>query len=124
MLAGVATPPTILKPQRVPSRPRVLLADNHSQVLEIVSDLLKVEFEVVATVPDGRQALESCRRLDPDVAVLDIRMPELDGFETLRELRRTGSRAKILLLTLHQSDLYVGAAIRGGAQGYVWKSRI
>jgi len=106
------------------ARPKVLLADNHPQFLEIVAGLLSVDYEVVAAVPDGRQALESSLLLDPDVAILDIRMPEFDGFETLRELRRMASRAKVVLLTLHQSDAYVLEAINSGAQGYVWKTRI
>jgi DNA-binding NarL/FixJ family response regulator len=105
-------------------RPRVLLADNHPQVLAIVAGLLSAHFDVVASVPDGRQAVEYSLRLDPDVIVLDIGMPELDGFQALGELRRMGSRAKILLLTLHQSDAYVAAALRSGAQGYVLKTRI
>jgi CheY-like chemotaxis protein len=106
------------------SKPTVLLADDHAQISEAVADLLAEDYEVVASVRDGRQALELSRRLDPDVTILDVRMPELDGFETLRELRRMGSRAKVVFLTLHQSDAYVGEAIRSGAQGYVWKTRI
>ena len=106
------------------TRPKVLLADNHAQVLEIVEQLLAPNFEIVAAVPDGRQALEAALLHQPDIAVLDIRMPELDGFDTLRELRRLNSRSKVVLLTLHQSDAYVRAALSSGAQGYVWKARI
>lgn len=108
----------------VDTRPSVVLADNHKQVLEIVTRLLASDFNVVGTAEDGRQALDLSLRLDPDVVVLDIRMSELDGFQTLQELRRAGSRAKVVLLTMYESDAYVAAAITSGAQGYVLKSDI
>jgi len=102
----------------------VLLADNHAQVLEIVGGLLAADFDIVDAVSDGRQALDLCLRLHPDIVVLDIGMPELDGFQTLRELRRLGSQVKVVLLTLHESDAYVAAVINSGAQGYVLKTRV
>jgi CheY-like chemotaxis protein len=102
----------------------VIVADNHTEVLEIVARLLATDFNILGAVSDGRQALDLSLRLDPDVIVLDIRMPELDGFQTLEELRRIGSRAKVVLLTMYESDVYVAAAIRSGAQGYVLKSSI
>jgi two-component system response regulator NreC len=79
----------------------VLLADNHGAILNTCARLLRDDFDLVAVVPDGRQALESALRLNPDVAILDISMPELDGFQTLRELRRAGSRARVVFLTMH-----------------------
>jgi CheY-like chemotaxis protein len=100
------------------------LADNHPQVLEIVARLLAAEFDIVGAVADGRQALDLSVRLNPDVAVLDIGMPELDGFQTVRELRRLGSRVKVVLLTMYESDVYIAAAINSGAEGYVLKSGI
>ena len=118
--------PRVLTPDatRIDARPTVVLADNHAQVLEIVGRLLAPDFNVVGAVGDGRQALDHSLRLDPDVVVLDIRMPELDGFQTLRELRRAGSRAKVVLLTMYESDASVAAAISSGAQGYVLKNDI
>src|SRR5215468_1335887 len=89
------------------ARPRVLLADDHVAVLEMLAGLLAVDFNVVAAVTDGRPALDLSLRLDPDVVILDVSMPELDGFQTLRELRRLGSRARIVLLTLHQDEEFV-----------------
>jgi CheY-like chemotaxis protein len=86
--------------------------------------MLQADFDILAAVPDGRQALECSLRLDPDLAVLDISMPGLDGFQTLQELRRAGSRVKVVLLTMHESDAYVAAAIASGAQGYVVKTRL
>ena len=105
-------------------RLRVLLADDNVSILGKVSKLLARSFEVVAAVTDGRQALHAAQRLDPDVAVLDITMPELDGFQTARALRQSGLRAKVVMLTMHHSDEFVAAAIESSAQGYVLKTRI
>jgi DNA-binding NarL/FixJ family response regulator len=107
-----------------PARPRVLLADDHSDVLESVSRHLAPVFEIVATAADGRQALDLARRLRPDVIVLDVAMPECNGFQTLEQLRRDGVETKVVFLTLHAEDEFVAAAINGGAHGYVLKSRI
>src|SRR4029077_11205820 len=71
-----------------------------------------------------RQALYAARRLDPDVVVLDVTMPELDGFQTARELKQSGSRARIVMMTMHDSDEFVAAAIESGAHGYVLKTRM
>ena len=105
-------------------RLRVLLADDNVSILAKVSTLLARSFEVVAAVTDGRQALHAAQRLDPDVVVLDITMPELDGFQTARALRQSGLRAKVVMLTMHERDEFVAAAIESSAQGYVLKTRI
>jgi DNA-binding NarL/FixJ family response regulator len=102
----------------------VVVADDHRRMLETVSSLLSDEFQLVAAVTDGRQAIEAVSRLDPDVAVLDITMPELDGFQTAQALRKAGARAKVVFLTLHDADEYVEAGLRSGANGYVLKSRM
>src|SRR5262245_57866081 len=91
-------------------------------MLEFVSQSLADDFNIVARVNDGRHAVDAARRLDPDLIVLDISMPELDGFETLKELNKIGSRAKVVFLTLHDADEYVAEAIRLGASGYVLKT--
>jgi CheY-like chemotaxis protein len=103
-------------------RPRVVLADDDPGVLKAISRTLAAGFEVVAAVPDGRKALDAVPRLDPDVVVLDISMPGLNGFQTAEELKRTGSRAKVVFLTMHQEDGFVSKAIRCGAMGYVVKT--
>ena len=105
-------------------RATVLLADDHLPVLESVSRLLETEFRIVAATTDGQRALESSERLDPDVVVLDIAMPGLNGFQVARELKRTGSRAKIVFLSMYSADDYVATAITAGADGYVLKTRI
>jgi DNA-binding NarL/FixJ family response regulator len=107
-----------------PARPRVLLADDHIHVRESVSRLLAAAFDIVATAADGRQALDLARRLRPDVVVLDVGMPELDGFQTLEQLRRDNPETRVVFLTMHSDDEFVAAAINGGAHGYVLKSRV
>ena len=103
-------------------RPRVVLADDDPGVLKAISRTLATDFDVVATVPDGRKALDAVPRLDPDGVVLDISMPGLNGFQTAEELNRSGSRAKIVFLTMHEDDGFVSKAIRCGAMGYVLKT--
>jgi DNA-binding NarL/FixJ family response regulator len=107
-----------------PTRPRVLLADDHIHFLESISRLLTAVFDVVAIAADGRQALDMARRLRPDVVVLDVSMPDLDGFQTLEQLRRDGLETRVVFLTMHEDDEFVAAAINAGAHGYVLKSRI
>jgi len=104
-------------------RARVLLADDHTPMLESVSRRLDAAFDVVATAAGGRQAVNLATRLRPDVAVLDVAMPDCDGFETLKQLRRGGLETKVVFLTMHDDDEFVAAAIHGGAHGYVLKSR-
>jgi CheY-like chemotaxis protein len=104
--------------------PTVVVADDHRRMLDAVSRLLADDFRVVAAVTDGRQAVDAVLRLDPDLAVLDITMPELDGFRTAQALKHAGARANVVFLTLHDADEYVDAALRSGANGYVLKARM
>jgi DNA-binding NarL/FixJ family response regulator len=106
------------------SKPRVLLADDHAHMLESASRLLSNDFHVVSAVSDGRQAVDAAQRLDPDVIVLDVAMPELDGFQTVHKLRTVGSRAPIVFLTMYRTDQYILAALRSGVRGYVLKTRM
>ena len=107
-----------------PARARVLLADDHIHFLESVRHLLAAAFDIVAVANDGSQALDMSRRHRPDVVVLDVSMPDLDGFQTLEQLRRDGLETRVVFLTMHQDDEFVAAAINAGAHGYVVKSRI
>ena len=106
------------------TRIRVLLADDHKAILDRVATLLEPEFEVVGKVSDGQALLEASARLEPDVLVLDISMPVLSGLDAARELRRTGSRAKIIFLTVHEEAEYVRGSFEMGASGYVVKPRL
>jgi len=105
-------------------RIRVLLADDHREFLRLAVCLLEPEFEVVATVGDGQTLFDEAARREPDVLVLDISMPVLNGIEAARRLKAVGSRARIVFLTVHEDPDYVRAALAVGAQGYVVKSRL
>jgi DNA-binding NarL/FixJ family response regulator len=107
-----------------PTRPRVLIADDYIPFLESVSRLLAAAFDIVGLAGGGRQALDLARRLRPDVVVLDVTMPDLNGFQTLEHLRRDGPDTRVVFLTMHGDDEFVVAGINGGAHGYVLKSRI
>jgi CheY-like chemotaxis protein len=93
-------------------------------VLGTVSSLLTDTFDVVGVATDGRQALEIARRLDPDAIVLDINMPGFSGFETMRALESTGSRAVVVFLSLMSDDDHISEAFRLGGRAYVVKSRM
>jgi DNA-binding NarL/FixJ family response regulator len=103
---------------------RVVLADDHQAVIARVRQTLAEEFEVVATVGDGNQAVDAVLALDPDVLVMDISMPVMDGLEAARRLQAAKCRAKILFLTIHEDQDFVAAALYAGASGYVTKSRL
>ncbi len=107
-----------------PIRPRVLLVDDHPDILKSTSRLLSFDFDVVGTASDGYQAVEAAQRLDPDLIALDITMPVRDGFQTAQDLAQIGSRARIVFLTMHESADYVAEAFRSGGRGYVLKTRL
>jgi DNA-binding NarL/FixJ family response regulator len=106
------------------TKPRVLIVDDHRGVLNRVSATLSIDFDVAGTATDGRQALEIARQVRPDAIVLDIDMPVLDGFQTMRALEQAGSHAPVVFLSTLDSDDHVGEAFRIGAHGYVLKSHI
>jgi DNA-binding NarL/FixJ family response regulator len=102
---------------------RVLLADDHEKVLESARRLLGSDYQVVAAVSDGVKAVEAARMLSPDLILLDIEMPGMDGIRAAQEMRRSGSKARILFLTVHDEEDFIAAARRLG-DGYVLKSRM
>jgi len=104
--------------------PRVLLADDHPEILEHVARLLHDEGEIVGTVENGKQLVEAALALDPDLIVLDISMPVMNGIEAAHHIRNSGSRAKMIFLTMHEDGAFVNAAALAGARGYVLKSRV
>jgi DNA-binding NarL/FixJ family response regulator len=103
---------------------RVLLADDHEEFLAAVVRHLEPHFEIVRTVGNGRTLLDAAARLAPDVIVLDISMPIMNGVEAARRLRAAGTSAKIVFLTVHADQDYVRAALGTGALGYVLKSEL
>jgi len=104
------------------SRPRILLADDHTLQLDAFKALLEPEFDVVATVVDGRTLLDECARLHPDVVVLDIAMPLLNGLDAGRQLRSRRDVPKLIYLTMNPNPDLASEALQFGASGYVLKS--
>jgi two-component system, NarL family, response regulator NreC len=101
---------------------RVVLADDHAVVREGIKAILQQEgLQVVGEAPDGRTAVKLCESSQPDLAILDVAMPQLNGLDASREIRRSCPAVTILLLTMHPDETYVLAAIRAGVSGYVLK---
>jgi DNA-binding NarL/FixJ family response regulator len=105
-------------------RPRVLLADDHEAVLARTAEALAGECLVVGRVRDGYELLAEAERLHPDVIVLDITMPRLDGIEAARQLRRSHHPVRLVFLTVHEDADYARAALDAGGLGYVVKARL
>jgi len=105
-------------------RLRVVAADNNKPMLDQVVSMLGVDFEVAGTAGDGIAALEMIELLQPQIAVLDISMPNMTGIEVAAELKKKGSDVKVVILTIHDDPDYVRAAIDAGAMGYVLKSHM
>ncbi len=105
------------------SKIRVLIADDHAILREGIRALLKLsqDIEVVGEAADGIEAVEQCRRLNPDVVLMDIAMPGLGGLEATLEIKKENSRAKILVLTQYEDREYVRRFFRIGVAGYVLK---
>jgi len=106
------------------SAARILLADDSSEMRQKVAELLLPDFQLVGSVADGQQAVESALKLHPDVIVLDISMPVLNGIQVASTLRELRSTAKLIFLSVHADYDYVEAAFSLGVHGYVLKSRI
>ena len=102
-------------------KPRVLLADDHTLVLDGLRKILEPECEVVGAVEDGRSLLVTAKQLQPDIILLDISMPLLNGVEAARRLRAAAPDAKVIFVTMHADATYVAGAFRAGASGYVLK---
>ena len=103
---------------------RILLADDSEQILRAVSRLLGAQFEVVGSALDGERAIEAALRLKPDVLVLDILMPVMDGLEAARCLKKVGAPAKIVFLTGLEDHALMETAIEAGGNGFVFKSQM
>jgi DNA-binding NarL/FixJ family response regulator len=103
---------------------RVVLADDHQEIIARIRDALGDEFEVIEAVANGDQAVSAVLASDPDVLVIDISMPILDGLQAARKLQKNNCRAKIIFLTIHEDRDFIAAALSTGAMGYVAKARL
>jgi DNA-binding NarL/FixJ family response regulator len=103
---------------------RILIADDHALVRRGVRGILKTQrgWRVVGEAANGREAVEKAKKLKPDLAILDITMPDLDGLQATRQIREALPNAKVLILTMHESDQMGRRVLDTGAHGYVLKS--
>ena len=103
---------------------RVLLADDHALIRQGLKTLLETRgFQVVGEASDGQETLRAIEKTRPDVAIVDISMPVLNGIDAARELKKSSPRTKVIVLTQHDEDQYVTEAFRAGVKGYVLKSQ-
>src|SRR6185436_7522477 len=103
------------------SQPTILLADDHQMFAQGLESLLRDEFDFLGRVGDGEALIEAAMRLAPDVIIVDISMPVLNGFDAVTQLKKMGCRAKIIFLTMHGDENLVAKALRCRAYQYVLK---
>jgi DNA-binding NarL/FixJ family response regulator len=103
------------------NRIKILLADDHLLVAEAFKSLLTPLYDVVGTVSDGMALLEAADTLRPDVIVIDIGMPQLNGIDATRQIKHILPRVKIIIVTMNEDSTLVGEAFRAGASGYLLK---
>ncbi len=104
------------------NRLRVLIGDDHVLLLNGTKALLETEYDVVGTVTDGRQLVDAALRLRPDVVVLDVSMPHLNGLEAAKRIHAELPSAKLVFLSMHTNPVYLRKAVESGARAYVLKT--
>jgi DNA-binding NarL/FixJ family response regulator len=104
--------------------PRILIVDDQEEIRQMVASMLQDEFEIVGFAGNGKQALEFVVNRSPDVLVLDVFMPVLNGIETAACLKASQCRAKVLFVTVHEDPDFLSAAMSLGARGYVSKAHL
>ena len=103
------------------TRPRVLVADDHQMLVDALKRVLEPRCEVVGMASNGRELLKSAARLQPDIIVLDIAMPELNGLDAARHLKSSMPKLKIIFMTMNEDPDMVGEAFRAGASAFLLK---
>ena len=106
------------------SATRLLLVDDNPEVLDTLADILEPTYVIAGALSSGGAVVEKATALHPDVVILDISLRDMTGFEVARRLKKSGSPAKIIFLTVHENIDFVRAAFDLQAAGYVYKSRI
>jgi DNA-binding NarL/FixJ family response regulator len=106
---------------RTSSRPRVLLADDHQMLLDALKRIVEPRCEVVGMVSDGRALLTAAAKLQPDIVVLDIAMPRLNGLDAARHLKAAMPKLKLIFMTMNEDPDLVGEAFRAGASAFLLK---
>jgi DNA-binding NarL/FixJ family response regulator len=102
-------------------RPRVLLADDHQMLVDALRSILEPQCEVVGSVSDGRSLLEAAYKLRPDVIVVDIAMPQLNGLDAGRQLKQKMPGVKLIYMTMNEDPYLIGEAFRAGASAFLLK---
>ena len=102
-------------------KPRILLADDHALVLEGFRRILNDHYDLVGTAEDGRALLEAAKTLEPDLVILDVSMPLLNGIDAAGQLKKLLPKTKIIFVTMHADRDYVRSAFESGASGYLLK---
>jgi two-component system response regulator NreC len=103
---------------------RIFLADDHALIRQGLKALLEKQgFQIVGEASDGQEMIRSVEKTQPDVAIIDISMPVLNGVDAARELKKSSPKTKVILLTQHDEDQYVTESLRAGVRGYVLKSQ-
>lgn len=102
-------------------KPRLLMADDHSIMLAGLRKLVEGTCEVVGAVEDGRALVEAAERLRPDLILVDISMPLLNGMDAARQIKKSVPDAKLVFLTMHASPVFATEALQAGASGYLLK---
>jgi DNA-binding NarL/FixJ family response regulator len=105
-------------------KPTVVIVEDHPGCMEDLIKLIDSDYEIVAVATDGKRGLAAALRSRPDVVILDISLPQLDGISAAREMRRSGLSGKILFLTVHEEVEFKEGAFRAGADGYVFKTQM
>jgi DNA-binding NarL/FixJ family response regulator len=100
---------------------RILLADDHVLVAEAIRGMLGTVYDVVGTVSDGRSLLDAAETLKPDLIIVDIGMPQLNGLDATRQIKRLLPKVKVIVLTMNEESVLVAEAFRAGATGYLLK---
>ncbi|PYT00750.1 MAG: DNA-binding response regulator [Acidobacteria bacterium] len=103
-------------------RTRIILADDHTMLMDAVRNLLEPEYDVVGTFPNGEELIRAAELLAPDIVILDVCMPTLNGLTACARLRTMLPKVKIIFLTMNQDAETAGEAFRNGANGYVLKT--
>ena len=103
------------------SRIQLLLADDHTMFAQGLRSLLGDEFHLLGTASNGKELVELAPRLNPEVILVDISMPVLNGFDAVRQLKQNGCEAKVIFLTMHDDPALLAEAFRCGASGYILK---
>jgi two-component system, NarL family, response regulator NreC len=102
---------------------QVLIVEDHTILREGLRSLLSghIDFEIVGEATDGREAIRSVEKLQPDIVLMDISMPRMDGISAIREIKKQNSKIRILALTVHKTEEYILSTLEAGADGYLLK---